>query len=356
MTPIRWTFHDCDELIKAEVEAYWNKKAPRLERLLKTFPEGLRDLSVSVYHNRPRAVFDGRAVLELPSRTLAAGASEKDLRALVDRLADVLATEIKRHRSRLRHDWVYRRKSRRRDELTAAGPMLEQDRRERRREAFFELLMPILRPLKEHARREVRLLEKQGTIGRGEVTAADILSEAVLRAWEEFDQRPSGWHLDVWLMDVMDDCLDKLRSEPKRVPLSNRLLAEMAEERDGGRWSASAVTMEDLMPGEESSLAWDDLGRAEQQDRVDRLLGTMPGRRRDAFTQFILEGFDAAEIAMIQDRTEAEVKADIEAARQALKELLLGHAPSQADGHEAAAARDGADEPSGRPVEAAANG
>ncbi|HJT31783.1 MAG TPA: hypothetical protein VJ783_06995, partial [Pirellulales bacterium] len=134
---LRWTFHDCDDVIKRDTEAYWSKKAPRLERLFATFPEGLRDLSASVYRHRSRGSFEGRAVLQLPSHTLVVSASEAQPRAVIDRLVDLLATEVKRHRARLRHDWVYRRKNRRRDELTAAGPLLAQDRRERRREAFF---------------------------------------------------------------------------------------------------------------------------------------------------------------------------------------------------------------------------
>lgn len=326
----RWTFHDCDDLIKTEVEAYWSRKAPRLERLLATFPDSLHDLSISLYRHRARGSFEGRTVLQLPSHTLVASASEADHRAVIDRLVDLLATEIKRHRARLRHDWVYRRKNRRRDELTAAGPLLAQDRQERRREAFFELLLPILRPLKEHARRELRLLEQQGLVGRGEVSAGDVIGEVVLRAWEEFDDRPPGWDLDVWLMDLMDDFLNKLRNEPRPERLTGRRVAA-AIDREGDDATSSAMTMEQLLPGDEGGQPWEDLGKVEQQSRIDRLLRTMPGARRDAFLQFFLEGFDAAEIAMIQDRPESEVRADIEIARQALKGLLRRPSDEPAD-------------------------
>lgn len=327
----RWTFHDCNDLIKAEIEAYWNKRAPRLERLLTTFPEGLHELTVSIYWHPARGSYEGRTVLQLPSHTLVATASEADYRAVVDRLVDLLATEIKRHRARLRHDWVYRRKNRRRDELTAAGPLLAQDRRERRREAFFELLLPILKPLKEHARRELRLLEQQGDLGRGQVMAGDVVGEVVLRAWEEFDDRPTGWDLDVWLMDLMDDFLNELRNEPRPERLAGRHLAAVGIDGEADDPASSAMTMEQLLPGDEGDQRWSDLGKVEQQTRIDRLLRTMPGARRDAFIQFFLEGFDAAEIAMIQDRPESEVKADIEIARQALKDLLRGGSIQPAD-------------------------
>lgn len=316
---IRWTFDDCDQLIQHEIKEYWNKKTTRLERLLVTFPE---DLSVSIYRSRSRGVFEGRAILQLPSRTLAAGAAEPDPWKLVDRLADVLATEIRRYRARSRLEGTSRRRDRRRDELVAAGPLLAQDRDERRREAFFELLLPILWPLKEHARRELRLLEHQGKLGHGEVIAGDIISEVVLRAWEEFDDRPSAWSLDVWLMDLMDDCLNRLRSGPQRSPLTRKILASVAQRQQREQQMVSTLTMDELLPGDEGSQGWEDLGDAEQQNHLDRLLAAMPAHRRNAFFQFVLEGFDAAEIAMIQDRPEDEVKADIEKAREALRELL----------------------------------
>lgn len=94
--------------------------------------------------------------------------------------------------------------------------------------------------------------------------------------------------------------------------------------------------MDQLLPGDDESQDWEDLGRLEQQDRVDRLLEAMPAHRRAAFLQFCLEGFDAAEIAMIQDRPEAEVKADIEKAREALKDLLQGRDRRSMSGHQAA--------------------
>lgn len=262
MMQTRWIFHDCDEAVRAEVDGHWRKMSPRVERLLKTIPEGVRDLCISIYRKRSPAAFDARAVIELPSRTLMVGAIQKDVHLLIDRLVDALAVEIRRYRCCLRHEWVSQRKNRRRDELTTAGPLLASDRRERRRESFFEVLTPILHPLKEHARREIRLLEKQGTIGRGEVTAGDLLSEVVLRAWEEFDQRPPGWELDVWLMDLMDDCLNKLRREPKWLPLNNQILTTLAAKRERDCMLASAATMEELLPDEEGSPSWNDLGPA----------------------------------------------------------------------------------------------
>jgi hypothetical protein len=48
--------------------------------------------------------------LHLPTRTLVAEVVEREPNAALDKLCDVLAGEIKRHRDQLRHDWDYRRK------------------------------------------------------------------------------------------------------------------------------------------------------------------------------------------------------------------------------------------------------
>jgi DNA-directed RNA polymerase specialized sigma24 family protein len=57
-------------------------------------------------------------------------------------------------------------------------------------------------------------------------------------------------------------------------------------------------------------------------DRIHGLLGELPKLQRRAFVLSVLEAFELFEIAMIQDRAESEVRADIEAARTHLRERL----------------------------------
>src|SRR5437660_832064 len=118
-----WVFNDCLEGLKACLQAYWEKKQPRLERLLTPFRPELRDLRLTVYRHTQPPRWEVRGVLHLSSGTLAAEESDKEHAAALDRLVDTLAREIKRHKERLRREPVYRRKNRRREELTAAGPL-----------------------------------------------------------------------------------------------------------------------------------------------------------------------------------------------------------------------------------------
>ncbi len=53
-----------------------------------------------------------RAALHLPTRTLVAEVMEREPNAVLDKLCDVLAGEIKRHRDQLRRDRDHHRKGR----------------------------------------------------------------------------------------------------------------------------------------------------------------------------------------------------------------------------------------------------
>jgi RNA polymerase sigma factor (sigma-70 family) len=80
--------------------------------------------------------------------------------------------------------------------------------------------------------------------------------------------------------------------------------------------------VEDLLPDSHGNEIWNHLDANEQTDRLLSLLDELPPAQRQAFLLHALEDYDPAEIAMLQDRPEDQVKADIEAARQWLKERL----------------------------------
>lgn len=330
---IHLVLHGCDESMKASLESYWSKKLPRLENLLVPYPPDLQDVRLTVHRheqNPQRAWYEGRAVVHLPTGTLVAEANDKEPRTVVDRLADTLAREIKRHKERVRKDYVFKRKARARADLSAAGPLLERDREVGRREGFFELLRPLLGFLRDHARRELRILELEGVLHRNEVSAADVLNEVLSRAWERFAERPKRLALDLWLTDLLHEVLE---TWVKQEPRPHASLAERAPEGNVSvgeqEWWAALLghddsfTLEDLLPGSAGTEAWDKLAAEEQRERLLSLVAELPTTQRQAFLLHALEDYDPAEIAMLQDRPESQVKADIEAARKALKERLV---------------------------------
>ncbi|HZT80278.1 MAG TPA: sigma factor-like helix-turn-helix DNA-binding protein [Gemmataceae bacterium] len=320
-----WVFNGCDEALKGHMRGYWEKKQPRLEKLLQHFRPDLQFLGLTVYRHAPPSGFEVRAALHLPSGTLVAEETEKDFAPALDRVADVLAREIKRHVERLRRDDLYRRKGRRRERLAAAGPFLERDAASGRRAAFFDLLRPQLSSLHDYARRELRLLELEGVLPKGEWAPADLVDEVLLLAWQRFGNRPRHKPLDLWLIDLLHECLERWRQQPPALSLAGQERDQGSPAEEEQEWWASLLGdtapagLEDLLPGSEGTEAWERLEAEEQRAQLSALLAALPKRQRQALVLHALEGFDPAEVAMVQDRPEKAVRADLDAGRQALR-------------------------------------
>lgn len=97
-------FRDCPEQEKPEIRAYWETKQPRFERLLANFRPELCHLRLAI--ERRKAQWEARATLSIPTAMLAARRSAETWPEALDGLADRLASELRRHEARLRHDDV----------------------------------------------------------------------------------------------------------------------------------------------------------------------------------------------------------------------------------------------------------
>ena len=141
-------FNEIDDPEKTRLNSYWKKKLPRLEKLLVHYPPDLREIRLTISRHGADALhgwYEVRAVIHLPTGTLAVEAEDKNPQAALDRVTDKLATEIKRHKERVRHDHIFKRKSRSRRPGAAAGPLLKRDVEKDRNADFFRLLRPHLR-------------------------------------------------------------------------------------------------------------------------------------------------------------------------------------------------------------------
>lgn len=322
---IHWVFNDCPKGAKEEIRAYWEAKQPRLEKLLCHFQPDLPYLGITVYrHTRPPR-FEVRAALHLPTGTLVAEETEKELVQTVDRVVDVLARNIKRHVERLRRDHLYRRKSHRRERLATTGPFLEHDVASKRYQAFFDLLRPQLDSLHDYARRELRILELEEGLPKGELTPADLVDEVLVQAWERFPRWPRHKPLDLWLIDLLNECLERWRREPPALSLAEQERGrDRSAEEDQEWWpfvpeDTAQDGLEDILPGPEGSEAWERLEAKEKRARLSDLMATLPKQQRQTLILHVLEGLDSGEIAMVQDRPEKAVLADLEEARQTLR-------------------------------------
>ena len=223
-------FNGVDDVIKQRLEAYWSKKLPRLEKLLAPYPADLREIRLTVSHHRhdpQHEFYEARGVVKLPTGTLAAEATDDDPQAVLDRIADKLVEEIRRHKDKARRDYVYKRKNRNRADLSAAGPRLEEHAEAGNPDDFFRMLRPHLGFLRDYARREIRMLEQDGTLHRGELTVDDLLDQVMILAYERFKDRPRKLSLDLWLTDLVQDALEQW------IKQEHRPHASLQERADG---------------------------------------------------------------------------------------------------------------------------
>jgi len=320
-------FHDCPKSVKEDTRAYWQRKRPRIERLLKKKATDECHLRVNIWRKPPQ--YEVRAVLLLPSGTLVTEERHENPRAAVDKVADKLVLQLRRHRDALRKDAVQRRKRVRKQEFADAAATLGRRVDEGAQPDFFEFLRPLLRRIRNHAHHELLLAQLEGHVRPGEITLSDLLNEVALRAWERF----AGWDatepLDQWMVRALHNILDErqkheaytLASNPEIVVDDMRLEAEdgWVTENEPYWGENEPLTVDELLPDHDAPEPWTKLVAKEQRRQLFTYLRRLVPTQRRALMLHVLDGWDVKEIAVLQGRSAEEIQRDIELASEALR-------------------------------------
>lgn len=291
----------------------------RLDRLTTRYRAELAGLRLTFEGLGKDHRLRGRAVLQLPTGTLATDAEGRDPIQVVDELVDEIRKKLVRHRELVRKDWTYRRKLRRREGTQDAEAALRADRAADRREAFAELLGALLAHQEPRIVAELGILVTAGKIPPGRISWSDVRDEVVVRAWDRFDQRPQDMPLDLWLHGLFDEVMDEIARQEVES-LEFRSLIPGADTYGPARGvDAEVPALEDAIIDELEDDAWAELRIEDLRVEIEKALGDLPAVRRRAFLAHVFDGLDFAEIAQVQGRPEDEVRADVEAAREAVK-------------------------------------
>jgi len=326
-------FQNCSPWQKNTIRSYWSQKLSRLERLLQHFPEDQRELRLTIRHNHDR--FDVRAVLLLPTGTLVAESSSHMDNDAIDTVVDTLTRELRRHRKLIRHDDSYRRKRPQHEMFRHAAVLLESNVTKPDRETFFEMLRPLMDRLSGHIHHELIMAQMQGRIGRRQMTVEDVRDEVVLRAWTQLNEKDLTEPMDVWLTRFVHEVLDEQIPDGQAVSIDTQVdETDSHSEAGNGEVPDSELILEpppvvrlnDLLPDQNAGEPWQELDIQDQMQWVLKQLSALPHVQRRAFTLHLLDGWDPDEIAMIQGRSAAEVRADIQAVQQLLRSRLDGEA------------------------------
>jgi ribosome-associated translation inhibitor RaiA len=93
--PASIVYHGCPDAVRDDVREYWACKRRRLERLLRGVPADERMLRLTL--RRPRGRYEAHAVLDVRGAILVASAESERLLEALDRVADRLVWEVRRH-------------------------------------------------------------------------------------------------------------------------------------------------------------------------------------------------------------------------------------------------------------------
>lgn len=312
--------------VKTVVEGALRRFSDRITRV----EVHLSDLNSRQKHgdNDKRCVMEARLAGFQPITVSHQGSS---LGQAIAGAADTLEKTLKRTLGR--KDSLVKRRARARAEFTAVDRPLQRDVEIGNQEEFLALLRPLLDHLRDHARRELRMLEMNELLSPGQVTAADLLNEMMARAWQRFAGRPREMPLDLWLVNLLDEMLDeKIKPESRMKKSLDQHADEVysedllqVDDQDWWVWllgEDETITLGDAISSGGSTAAAEQLQVRKLKDRIHALLGAMPKAQRQAFVLHVLEVYELFEVAMLQDRPETEVQADIEDARNTLREQL----------------------------------
>jgi RNA polymerase sigma factor (sigma-70 family) len=318
-----------------DVEKEISQHVEKLRKRLQVFRPELIHLHATIEQNNAREGFSVSLNLRLPSGQMAASAAGPAVTAAVKSAFDDLREQVTKHKDLLRnsHKWARRRRAGRErpqpqvpfEETIAAvkAPVVsELD--------ISSYVNANLYRLVRFVERELRFRESAGQFRPDNVTAEEVVDEAIATALGNGIEKPERLALEPWLyrlaMRAIDEISMRNAEDEAAVPLE--------QSRRKPNVSASDEFHLTFHQPDESMLEQDnipDRGMATPEEiaasdemitLVEAALLGAKREDREAFLLYAIEGFTAEEIASIGDRTVEQVRASVHAARERLRKIL----------------------------------
>ncbi len=173
----------------------------RLDRHTPDLSEDTVSLRLFVDENAARRLYHVSIVCDLPRRRRLATQEERhDADEAVRAAFAEIERQLEKHKEVMNHSHLYKGPARREElrrektEAALAG--------ERERELFSTLVERHLKRFYNFVRREIAYHLAIGDLLPGEVTAADVVDAALLRAYREFVKNPAGHEIKNWLLEL----------------------------------------------------------------------------------------------------------------------------------------------------------
>ena len=319
----------------AALEKEINHNIEKLSKRLQVFRPELVHLHGSVEENSPRQGFCISLNLRLPSGQIAARESATSASACIKAVFNHLLEEVTTHKERLRreHTWVRRQREGRgkpqsqvpfEKTLAAVQPAGVSDG------DINSYINANLPRLERFVDRELRYRRNTGTLADGNISREDVVAEAVVTALGDDLEKPQLLGLEPWLYRLAIRAIDVIgrgdHEQALTLPLeqSTRKPNERASDEPQLQFHQpdERFTREDITPDRRVSTPEQIASSDEMITQVEAALLGAQRQDRDAFILYAVEGFTAAEISAISDRTPDQVRSSIVTARDFLKKTV----------------------------------
>ncbi len=316
-------------------ESYLQSQIEKLGPRLHVFNPDMVSLR-GLIEAAPKSGFKVALNLRLPAGQMTARTSADTLHGAIRVVFEDLTEQLRKHKEHLRSEYRY--------------PRVRGEERHRiEPQARFEDTVAAVKPekissvdiagfvnanlerLRRYVDRELRFRRDSGQRLLEEVSAEEVIDEAIANALDEHQPRPEKVALEPWLYRLSRSAMDRLATQidsGTRLPQRNH--AEMHPSLDAADEEMlqfyhpdESMANENLIADRHGSSPEDEASREELMAMVERALRGASTQQREAFLLFALEGFRLAEIAAITERTVEQVHADVCVAREHLRRSLV---------------------------------
>ncbi len=315
-------------------EQYLQSQIDKLGPRLHVFNPDMISLRGSI-EVAPKSGFVVAVNLRLPSGQMAARANAETLHGAIRIAFDDLSAQLNKHKQHLRSH--YRFPGVRGEERPPIEP-----------QARFEDTVAAVKPdkvssvdvagfvnanldrLRRYVERELASRLDNGQRRLQEVSAEEVINEAIANALDEHCPRPEKVALEPWLYRLSRSAMDRLGNQLDSGAGSQRDHEEIHPSLDAADEQMlqfyqpdESTQSESLIADQYSGTPEDEASREELMEMVERALRGAAPQQREAFLLFTMEGFRPSEIAVITQRTAEQVQADIKVAREHLRRSLV---------------------------------
>ncbi|TCK18758.1 ribosomal subunit interface protein [Thiogranum longum] len=209
----RIDFRNIDKDTRADLRNQIDERIAHLEKRISTFSNKDLRLHGAVQKHGGKELYRVGLSLHLPGRILSAEEEAENAVTAITEAFSELERQALRHKSRIRHEHLWKRKSRRRElhdskaktgtDATATSTSHAQP------QDWFSKVEPCLDGLYDFARHEITYLQNLGDLSPTDIQPDELVDSVVVSAWERQAEKPDSIEFRAWLYQLAIEILDE---------------------------------------------------------------------------------------------------------------------------------------------------